>query len=77
MAIFQYNNSKPIIAMHVTGTHTHRYLVDKHHFPVKNKSTELHRVHTTLSLQKVITFYDYFSKKNITFFMTSAIFLCR
>ena len=36
-----------------------------------------YRVHTTLSLQKVITFYDYFSKKNDDFFMTSAIFLCR
>ena len=37
----------------------------------------LFRVHTTLSLQKVITFYDYFSKKNYDFFMTSVIFLCR
>ena len=35
------------------------------------------RVHTTLSLQKVITCYDYFSKINYDFFMTSAIFLCR
>ena len=35
------------------------------------------KVHTTLSLQKVITFYDYFSKKKYDFFMTSAIFLCR
>ena len=34
------------------------------------------RVHTTPSLQKVITFYDYFSQKNYDFFMTSAIFLC-
>ena len=25
------------------------------------------RVHTTLSLQKVITFYDYFRKKNMAF----------
>ena len=32
------------------------------------------RVHTTLSSQKVITFYDYFSYKNHVFFMTSAIF---
>ena len=36
-----------------------------------------HRVHTTSSLQKFITFYDYFSQKNYDFFMTSAIFLCR
>ena len=35
------------------------------------------RVHTSSSLQKVITFYDYFRKKNYDFFMTSAIFLCR
>ena len=35
------------------------------------------RVHTTLSLQKVITFYDYFSQKNYDFFMTSAIFFGR
>ena len=42
LAIFQYNNSKPIIAMHVTGTHTHRYLAVQHHFSVKNKSTELY-----------------------------------
>ena len=35
------------------------------------------RVHTTSSLQKVIIFYDYFSKKKYDFFMTSAIFLCR
>ena len=36
----------------------------------------INRVHTTSSLQKVITFYDYFRKKNYDFFMTSAIFLC-
>ena len=42
-----------------------------------NWSYEHARVHTTLSLQKVITFYDYFSKNNYDFFMTSAIFLCR
>ena len=39
--------------------------------------TPFHRVHTTSSLQKVITFYDYFSKKKYDLFMTSAIFLCR
>ena len=37
----------------------------------------IYRVHTTSSLQKVITFYDYFSLKNYDFFMTGAIFLCR
>ena len=36
-----------------------------------------YKVHTTSSLQKVITFYDYFSQKNYDFFMTSANFLCR
>ena len=33
-----------------------------------------HRVHTTLSSQRVINFYDYFSVKSYGFFMTSAIF---
>ena len=43
----------------------------------KNQKKVIDRVHTTSSLQKVITFYGYFSKKNYDFFMTSAIFLCR
>ena len=49
--------------------------VAKEHILIQTLS--VYRVHTTLSLQKVITFYDYFSKKNYDFFMTSAIFLCR
>ena len=44
---------------------------------MRNCYTDTYRVHTTLSLQKVITFYDYFNKKNYDFFMTSAIFFCR
>ena len=35
------------------------------------------RVHTTSSIQKAITFYDYFRRKKYDLFMTSAIFLCR
>ena len=53
MAIFQYNNSKPIIAMHVTVTHTHRYLAVQHHFPVKNKSTELHFQHMNINISYI------------------------
>ena len=53
MAIFQYNNSKPIIAMHVTGSHTHRYLAAQHHFLVKNKSTELHFQHMNINISYI------------------------
>ena len=53
MVIFQYNNSKPIIAMHVTGTHTHRYLAVQHHFPVKNKSTKLHFQHMNINISYI------------------------
>ena len=53
MAIFQYNNSKPIIAMHVTGTHTPRYLAAQHHFPVKNKSTVLHFQHMNINISYI------------------------
>ena len=53
MAIFQYNNSKPTISMHVTGTHTHRYLAAQHYFPVKNKSTVLHFQHMNINISYI------------------------
>ena len=51
--IFQYNNSKPIIAMHVTGIHTHLYFAAQQHFLVKNKSTELHFQHMNINISYI------------------------
>ena len=52
MAIFQYNNRKPTIAMHVTRTHTHN-MAAQHYFPVKNKSPVLHFQHMNINISYI------------------------
>ena len=51
----------------VYGMKSNEFIITFHWRSMEYLSDFLLRVHTTSSLQKVITFYDYFSKKIMTF----------